>query len=288
MQIRPNIAALVALVGMLVVPGNRTDAASADAERDALRPVAVPAGQTTLITAVHLLVDDAEANRQFYTQALGMKIVSRDVAHGEYERSILSFDRGPPLLLWSSGTKGKFARSPFPVLVVYTSDFADTLARLEHGNYRVRRMPRDQTRGDDIAVTRDVAGNALEIIGRPGKPSEIGGPRLIVDEREKAESFYRDVLEAKVDERFVSPLYDQVYMTLGSGPFLSVFQPKSAGTPAKPEIPAMSVETTQLEQVLLRIRNAGLSYREMKTERAPRSVLAFDTAGNGIELVQYP
>jgi catechol 2,3-dioxygenase-like lactoylglutathione lyase family enzyme len=147
-------------------------------------------------------------------------------------------------------------------------------------------LPREQTHADNIVVARDPAGNTVELVERAQKPAEIGGPKLIVDDREKAENFYRIVFDAKPDERFVSPVFDQVYMSFGAGAFLSVFQPKSAAPAAKPEIPAMSVQTRQLDQVILKIKSLGLTYRETDAGHGSRSVVAFDTAGNSIEIVE--
>jgi hypothetical protein len=60
-----------------------------------------------------------------------------------------------------------------------------------------------------IAIARDPSGNAIELLARPGKWA-VGGAKLIVSDRQKAEEFYAKIFNATPGQRYKTPAYDEV------------------------------------------------------------------------------
>lgn len=107
-----------------------------------------------------------------------------------------------------------------------------------------------------IAIARDPSGNAIELISRPGK-WQVGGAKLIVDDRQKAEQFYAAVFGAAPGQRFKTSTYDEVLMSLGGGPFLALFQPLAEPPLPKSKYPLVAIYSQEFDAVLKRVTDAG-------------------------------
>jgi catechol 2,3-dioxygenase-like lactoylglutathione lyase family enzyme len=137
-----------------------------------------------------------------------------------------------------------------------------------------------------IAIARDPSGNAIELVARTGK-WVVGGSKLIVSDRQKAEEFYAKVFNATPGQRFKTALYDEVLMNFGDGPFLALFQPLAEAALAKSKYPVVAIYSSEFEAVVRRLADLGLGYRDVPTSRpGMRIIVATDPAGNAIEIIR--
>jgi catechol 2,3-dioxygenase-like lactoylglutathione lyase family enzyme len=243
---------------------------------------AKPAPSPHTIGAAKLIIGDVKQNQDFYEKMFGMKEVNHYRSEGVYDEPIMGFGEGARLALFSPKAEAPLKKSQYPVALIYTPDFDGLTKRIEEAKYPLRRLPAGTYR---IAVTQDPTGNAIEIVARPGK-LEVGGSKLIVNDRQKAEDFYIRIFGVKPGQRFKTDAYDEVLMNFGEGPFLALFQPKVEAPLPKSQFPVVAIYTTEFDAVVKRITAEGLGYREVKSSNPnSRIIVAKDPAGNAIEII---
>jgi catechol 2,3-dioxygenase-like lactoylglutathione lyase family enzyme len=238
----------------------------------------------TSIGAAKLIVGDVKQNQAFYEQMFGMK----EVAHyqsKDYDEPIVGFEDGARLALFSPLGEAPLKKSQYPVALLYTPDLDGVVKRLQEAKSPVQRLDSGQSAMPQIAIARDPSGNAIELVSRPGK-WEVGGSKLIVNDRQKAEDFIAKVLGAKPGRRFTTAAYDEVLMTFGSGAFLALFQPISEAPLPKSPHPVVAIYTSEFDAVVKRVTEAGLGFREIKGPNDSRIIIAQDPAGNAIEIIK--
>lgn len=252
------------------------------------QPTAViPAGQKHIIGSAKLIIGDAKENQIFYEKVFNMREVSRYNSKDVYDEPIMGFESGARLALFHPLAEAPIAKSQFPVALIYTPDLEGVVKRLEDNKYKFRRLPQAQSGTFKIAIANDPSGNAIEILSREGKGYEVGGSKLIVDDRQKAEDFFVRIFDAKPGQRYKTAAYDEVLMGFGEGPFLALFQPLSEAPLAKSQYPVVAIYTTEFDAVLKRLNESKVSYREVKSSNPnTQIIIAKDPAGNGIEIIR--
>lgn len=244
-----------------------------------------PAVSPHTIGAAKLIIGEVKANQEFYEKMFGLKEVSHYSAEGVYDEPIMGFGEGARLALFSPKAEAPLKKSQYPVALIYTPDFDGLTKRIEEAKQPLLRLPASQSGPFRIAITRDPSGNAIEILARPGK-AEVGGSKLIVDDRQKAEDFYVRIFGVKPGQRFKTAAYDEVLMNFGEGPFLALFQPKDETPLPKSRFPVVAIYTSEFDAVVKRIVAEGLGYRDVKTSTPNlRIIVAKDPAGNAIEII---
>jgi predicted enzyme related to lactoylglutathione lyase len=199
----------------------------------------------------------------------------------------MGFDSGARLALFHSLVEAPLPKSQFPVALVYTPDLEAVVKRLEENQYKFRRLPQSQASTFKIAIATDPSGNAIEILSREGKGYEVGGSKLIVDDRQKAEDYFVRIFGAKPGQRYKTAAYDEVLMGFGEGPFLALFQPLSEAPLKKSQSPVVAIYTSEFDAVLKRVIEAGLGYREVKSSNpSSKIIIAKDPAGNSVEIIK--
>ena len=215
-----------------------------------------------------------------------MKEVAHYSADGLFDEPIMGFDTGARLALFQPKTEVALKKSRFPVALVYTPEFDALVQRIEDAKYPVNRLAASQSGQFRIAIARDPSDNAIEILARPDKPTEIGGSKLIVDNRARAEEFYARVFGVKPTQRFQTATYDEVLMGFGEGPWLALFQPKAEVPLQKSRYAVVAIYTTEFDAVLARIEEIGLGYRDVKSGTpGERIIVAQDPSGNAVEVI---
>jgi catechol-2,3-dioxygenase len=238
------------------------------------------------IGAVKLIIGDVKENQSYFERMFGMQEIDHYSDQAAYDEPIMGFDDGAHLALFSPKKEPPLKKSAFPVALMYTPDLAALVKRIQDAQYPVHMLDAAQTGALKIAIARDPSGNALELVERPG-PLRIGGAKLIVNDRQKAEEFYAAIFNATPGQRYRTPAYDEVLMNLGEGPFLALFQPLQESALAKSKYPVVAIYTSEFEAVVKRVADAGLGYREVPTIRAgTRIIVATDPAGNAIEIIR--
>lgn len=239
------------------------------------------------IGAVKLIIGDVKENQFYFEQSFGMKEVDH-YSDAVYDEPIMGFDDGAHLALFSPKQEPPLKKSAFPVALFYTPDLDALVKRLQDAKLPVRMLDAAQTGTLKIAIARDPSGNAIELVARAGKWA-VGGSKLIVSDRQKAEEFYAKVFNATPGQRFKTPAYDEVLMNFGDGPFLALFQPLAEPALAKSKYPVVAIYSSEFEAVMRRVADFGLGYRDVQSSRPGlRIIVATDPAGNAIEIIRRP
>jgi catechol 2,3-dioxygenase-like lactoylglutathione lyase family enzyme len=237
------------------------------------------------IGAVKLIIGEVKENQLYFEQMFGMKQIDH-YSDAAYDEPIMGFEDGAHLALFSPKQELPLKKSAFPVALFYTPDLDALVKRVQDAHYPVRMLDAAQTGTLRIAIARDPSGNAIELVARPGKWS-VGGSKLIVADRQKAEEFYRRVFNATPGQRFKTPTYDEVLMSFGDGPFLALFQPLAEAALAKSKYPVVAIYSFEFESVLQRLADLGVGYRDVPSSRPGiRIIVATDPAGNAIEIIR--
>jgi catechol 2,3-dioxygenase-like lactoylglutathione lyase family enzyme len=237
------------------------------------------------IGAVKLIIGDVKENQTYFEQTFGLKEVDHYSDKAAYDEPIMAFEDGAHLALFSPRQEAPLQKSAFPVALIYMPELESLVKRLQDAKRPARMLDAAQTAGLKIAIAKDPSGNAIELVERPGKPA-VGGAKLIVNDRQKAEEFYSKIFNATPGQRYKTTVYDEVLMKMGNGPFLALFQPLAEPPLAKSKYPVVAIYTTEFEAVLKRVGEAGLGYREVPINRAGmRIIVATDPAGNAVEII---
>jgi catechol 2,3-dioxygenase-like lactoylglutathione lyase family enzyme len=237
------------------------------------------------IAAAKLIIGDVTQNQAFYEQMFGMKEVNHYRLKDQYDEPIMGFEDGAHVALFSPLAAAPLKKSQYPVAVLYTPDLDGVVKRLQEAKSPVQRLDAAQTGTLQIAITRDPSGNAIELVSRAGK-WEVGGSKLIVDDRQKAEDFFTKVFGATAGRRYKNAAYDEVLMNFGTGPFLALFQPLSESPLPKSPYPVVAIYTSEFDAVLKRVTDAGLGYREVSSNPQMKIIVAKDPAGNAVEIIK--
>jgi catechol 2,3-dioxygenase-like lactoylglutathione lyase family enzyme len=242
-----------------------------------------PPGPHTL-GAAKLIIGDVKTNQAFYQQMFGMKEVAHYSADGVYDEPIMGFGDGARLALFSPVKEAALQKSQYPVALVYTTQFDTVVKRIQDAKHPIQRLPPAASGPYRIAIARDPSGNAIEILARDNGSDAVGGAKLIVADRQKAEDFFVQVFGAKPVQRFNTAAYDEVLLAFNQG-FVALFQPKNEEPLPKSQFPVVALYTTEFDAVLERVRQIGLGYRDVKTSTGSRIIIAKDPSGNGVEII---
>ncbi len=241
------------------------------------------AGPHTL-GAAKLIIGDVKQNQAFYEQMFGMQEVTHYSAEGVYDEPIMGFGDGARLALFSPVKEPALKKSQYPVALIYTPQFDAVVKRIQDAKHPIQRLPAAVSGPYKIAIARDPSGNAIEIFARSTGSDAVGGAKLIVADRQKAEDFFVDVFGVKPLQRFDTPTYDEVLLGFNQG-FVALFQPKNEEALPKSQFPVVAIYTTEFDAVLERVKQIGLGYREVKASAGTRIIIARDPSGNGVEII---
>jgi len=259
---------------------------AAEAAEQAASPNTNAVASPHRIGSAKLIIGDVQKNQNFYESLFGMKEVAHFSAQGVYDEPIMGFDTGARLALFSPAVEPPLKKSQYPVALIYVPSLDPVAMKVEAAKQPLRRLPVSASSSMRIAIATDPSGNAIELLERPNKPLEVGGSKLIVDNRQKAEDFYATVFEVKPMARYQTSAYDEVLMTFGPGAWLALFEPKTESPLPKSQYPVVAIYTKKFDAVLSRIQALGLGYREVKTTALKaRIIIAKDPAGNAVEVI---
>jgi predicted enzyme related to lactoylglutathione lyase len=261
--------------------------ASDAAEESPTSAAAAPTPSPHTIAVAKVIVHDLKQTQQFYEQMFGMKEVAHYSAEGIYDEPLLGFETGARLALFQPKAEPALQKPEAPQVLIYTPEFDTVVKRIEDAKQPLRRLPTSASGTMKIAIAIDPSGNAVEIFARADKPMEVGGSKLIVDSRAKAEDFYADVFGVKPLRRFQTAGYDEVLMSFGEGPWLALFEPKTAAAIPKSRFALVAIYTKDFDNVLAKIKERGLGFRDLNAGSSERRiVIAQDPAGNAIEIIR--
>lgn len=235
------------------------------------------------IGAAKLIVDDAEVSKKYFETYFGMAEVRRFTAPA-YNEPIMGYGDGARLALFAATTNEGVKKSAYPVALVYTPDFDAMTKRIEDAGHAIRHLPAAQSGTYKIAIAQDPSGNAIEILSRPGQPAAVGGSKLIVADREKAEAWFTKVFDVQPTRRFQTASYDEVLLGFGKGAFLALFQPLQEDPLPKSRYPVVAIYTSDFDAVKARVDAEGLGSRVIPSDTM-NIIVAQDPSGNAVEII---
>ena len=248
-------------------------------------PASESAPPPHVVRTVKYTVGDVDENTAFYEKMVGMTEMNRYVAEGRLVEPFLGFgDAEHRLGLLSYTQREGLEKSPYPVAVIYTAEFDEMVARFEAAQNPLFLLPSTDTGGLRIAIATDPSGNAVEIVDRADMPA-VGGSRLIVDDRQKAEEFFLRIFgETAVTpgQRFETEEFDEVVMDFGGEMFVALFEPKGVAPLPKSTHPVVAIYTTEIDAIIQRVKAEGFGYTEFR----PGVFMVNDPSGNVVEIVR--
>ena len=245
-------------------------------------PTSEPAPSPHAVRTTKFTVGDVDKNTAFYEDLVGMTEMNRFVAEGRLVEPFMGFgDAGRRVGLLAYTQQETIEKSPYPVAVLYMADFDELITRFENAQYPLVLLSGSDTGGVRIAIARDPSGNAIEIVERTGAPA-VGGSRLIVDDRQKAEEFFVRIFGVTPGQRFETEAFDEVIMEFGNGMFVALFEPKGIPPLPKSDHPVVAIYTTKFDAVIQRVMAEGFGHREFR----PGVFFVNDPSGNVVEIVR--
>ena len=183
---------------------------------------------------------DVEEHSVFYQNMFEMTEVNRYIDEGRPVEPFVGYHPGAKVGLLAFQDQESIPKSPYPVTVIFTPDLDGIVGRLQEAGQPVDQLSPSDARGLRIAITRDPSGNVLEIIERAGIPA-VGGAKLIVEDRQKAEEFFVDLFAVSAGQRLETDDFDEVIMNFGRKMFVALFEPKGIELVAKSESPVVAI-----------------------------------------------
>ncbi len=233
------------------------------------------------VTTTKFTIDDVEASVAFYEDLVGLPELRRLVDEGRLVEPFMGWTENGRMGLLSYTAKESVEKSPYPVSVVFLPDLDAVASRFEAAAQPFQRFSGEATGGVELAIVTDPSGNAIELVERAGPPA-VGGARLIVENRAQAEEFFVRIFGAEPGDRIETDTFDEVFMDVGEGMFVALFEPKGVGPLPKSDYPVVAIYSTEFDAVLERVKAGGLRVRE----RSERMFFADDPSGNVVEVVR--
>ncbi len=253
----------------------------------ALATLALPLGAVAqtpsphTVTTTKFTIDDVSISKTFYEDLVGMPELRRFVADGRLVEPFMGWSENGRMGLLAYAVKELVKKSPHPVSVVFLPDLDAVAARFEAAGQPFQVFSGEATGGVRLAIVVDPSGNAIELVERDGPPA-VGGARLIVEDRAAAEEFFVRIFGAEPGQRIETDTFDEVFMDVGEGMFVALFEPKGDGPQPKSENPVVAIYSTEFDAILERVKAGGLRVRE----RSAGMFLADDPSGNVVEVVR--
>jgi catechol 2,3-dioxygenase-like lactoylglutathione lyase family enzyme len=231
------------------------------------------------VTTTKFTIDDVSISKTFYEDLVGMPELRRFVDEGRLVEPFMGWTEDGRMGLLAYTVKETVEKTTHPVSVVFLPDLEAVAARFQAAGQPFR--VQEATGGVRLAIVRDPSGNAIELVEREGPPA-VGGARLIVEDRAAAEEFFVRIFDAEPGQRIETDTFDEVFLDVGEGMFVALFEPKGAGPQPKSENPVVAIYSTEYDAVLARVKAGGLPVRE----RGTTVFFADDPSGNVVEVVR--
>ena len=230
------------------------------------------------VTTTKFTVEDAEVSKAFYEDFLGIPELRRYVEEGRLVEPFMGWSEDGRIGLLDFAEKETLQKSLAPVSAISVPDLEEVAARFESAG---KQFPRYNVDGVRLAIVNDPSGNAIEIVEVEGPPA-VTGARLIVEELAAAEEWFLEVFDVEPDNRIVTDNFDEVFLKMGAGLFLALYEPKYEAPLPKSNYPVVAIYSTDYDGVLERVKARGLPVRE----RGNAVLFASDPSGNVVEVVR--
>ena len=139
----------------IALPGGIRIAIAHDPAGNGIELVEVP-GVPRVIGA-RLVVDNLEESETFFERVFNV-VPGRRIRTAAFDEVFLEFGDGPFVALYEVMNEEPLAKSWYPVVAIYSSDYDGVLERLKKGGLGVRE------RGDRVLFANDPSGNVVEVV----------------------------------------------------------------------------------------------------------------------------
>jgi predicted enzyme related to lactoylglutathione lyase len=233
------------------------------------------------VTTTKFTIDDVAASTTFYEDLVGLPELRRFEDEGRLVEPFMGWTEDGRMGLLGYTVKETVKKSPYPVSVVFLPDLDAVATRFEAAGQPFQQFSGEATGGVRLAIVTDPSGNAIELVEREGTPA-VGGARLIVQDRAQAEEFFVRIFGAEPGYRIETDTFDEMFMDVGEGMFVALFEPKGVAPLPKSDHPVVAIYSTEFDGVLEQVKAGGLRVRE----RSAGMFLADDPSGNVVEVVR--
>ena len=109
------------------------------------------------IIGARLVVDNLEESEEFFSRVFNVQ-PRRRIRTATFDEVFIEFGDGPFVALYEVLNEEPLAKSWYPVVAIYSSDYDGVLERIKKGGLGVRE------RGDRVLFANDPSGNVVEIV----------------------------------------------------------------------------------------------------------------------------
>ena len=109
------------------------------------------------VIGARLVVDNLEESEDFFERVFNV-LPGRRIRTAAFDEVFLEFGDGPFVALYEVMNEEPLAKSWYPVVAIYSSDYDGVLERLKKGGLGVRE------RGDRVLFANDPSGNVVEVV----------------------------------------------------------------------------------------------------------------------------
>ncbi len=249
----------------------------------AMLPVAFAQESTPhTVRTTKFTISDVDESKVFYEDLIGLTEVGRFEDVGRIVEPFMGFgDNGARIGLLRYDEQESLPKSTVPVSVLSLPDLDPVIERFKAASYPIQEYSGEVTGGIRLAIAHDPAGNGIELVEVPGEPSVIGA-RLVVDNLEASEAFFKQVFNVLPGRRIRTDMFDESFLEFGDGPFVALYEVLNQEPLAKSWYPVVAIYSSDYDGVLERIKKLGLGVRE----RGDRVLFAKDPSGNVVEVVR--
>jgi len=109
------------------------------------------------VIGARLVVDNLEESEDFFERVFNV-VPGRRIRTAAFDEVFIEFGDGPFVALYEVMNEEPLAKSWYPVVAIYSSDYDGVLERLKKGGLGVRE------RGDRVLFANDPSGNVVEVV----------------------------------------------------------------------------------------------------------------------------
>ena len=109
------------------------------------------------VIGARLVVDNLEESEDFFERVFNV-VPGRRIRTATFDEVFIEFGDGPFVALYEVMNEEPLAKSWYPVVAIYSSDYDGVLERLKKGGLGVRE------RGDRVLFANDPSGNVVEVV----------------------------------------------------------------------------------------------------------------------------
>ena len=235
-----------------------------------------------IVGAPKLIVADLKEAEDYFIEFFAMKVFRRvDVLKDIFTETLLVDAAKKHLALFSPkpNIEEPLKKTVWPVLQIDTPDLKSVTKKLEAAGRRVHYFT---VESNEVAVTKDPSGNVVEIINR-GKITALGGAKLIVENRQASENFYKKLFAIETSEYFKDETFDEAIFNFSESLYLALIEPTKKEGIVRSKFPVVAIYSEDYDGIMGRLKEGGFEANEFYPGNV---MIAKDPDGNFLEIIR--